>query len=70
MWWKKNGLIIDADIFVINLDGTNRRRLTHRIGRDRPTDWLDPAVLSVESENRHYSTWGNLKALQRIKHVR
>lgn len=59
---------IGTEIYVIDANGTNERRLTHNQTGDESPDWFDPAVpRAVSSIRRHTTVWGRIKQLNQPK---
>ena len=65
---QPEGIPIGTEIYVIDADGTNERRLTHNQTGDEYPDWFDPAVPRVVSSiSRRISVWGRIKQLNQPK---
>ena len=65
---QPEGIPIGTEIYVIDANGTNERRLTHNQTGDEYPDWFDPAVPRVvSSKSRRISVWGRIKQLNQPK---
>ena len=65
---QPEGIPIGTEIYVIDANGTNERRLTHNQTGDEYPDWIDPAVPRVvSSKSRRISVWGRIKQLNQPK---
>ena len=51
------------EIYVMDVDGNNQRRLTNNPGQDISASWFDPVFTykAVSSIDRLMSTWGWIK---------